>query len=77
MAVVIPLAVLATLIWSFLWLVKKARVTQDDVMDPRKGLAPGRHLPTLSTDMRDFAPLSPAVEAEIDRVRMTPPPGGS
>jgi uncharacterized iron-regulated membrane protein len=76
-AVVIPLVVLATLVWSLRWLVKKARVTQEDVMDAGKGAAPGRHLPALSTDVRDFVPLSPAVETEIDRVRMAPPPGGS
>jgi hypothetical protein len=72
---ILPLAILATTALTLRWLVRKARVTPEDVA-PDKGANAGRHLPALSPDVRDMLPRSAAVDADTAQYQNLMPGGG-
>jgi hypothetical protein len=57
------------------WLIRRAHVTAEDVVDEDEGTPRGRHLPAINPDFRDTNRRSMAVDFEEERVRYTGPHG--
>lgn len=72
-----PLIVLGAVGLSLRWLIRKARTDTDDMIDEAKGATAGRHLPSVSPDVRDLLPRSLAVDADTERYRNALPGGGT
>jgi hypothetical protein len=61
---------------SLRWLMKKARVKAEDVIDEDGNLV-GEALPTLHADVHDAMPLSEDANMDAERLRTTLPGGGA
>jgi hypothetical protein len=75
---IVPLAVLGLIVLGLRWMIRKARVTVEDVSDESKGATAGAHLPSMNPDVRDaVVPRSPAEDADTERFRNALPGGGA
>ena len=71
---IVPLVVLGLIALSLRWLIRKARVTAEDVSDEAKGPTAGAHLPSINPETRDaVVPRSLAVDIETERYRNAGP----
>jgi hypothetical protein len=70
-----PLVVLGAIVLGLRWLMKKASVKADDVIDIDGNLV-GEALPSQHADLHDSAPLSEETNIEAERLRASMPGQG-
>jgi hypothetical protein len=75
MGLAAPLVILAGIVFAVRWLMKKASVKADDVIDDDGNLV-GEALPSLHADLHDSTPLSEETNIEAERLRASMPGQG-
>ena len=75
MTLAAPLLVLGAIVLGLRWLMKKASVKADDVID-EDGNMLGEALPSLHVDVHDSTPLPEETNVEAERLRSSMPGQG-
>lgn len=68
MSLAAPLVVLCAVVLGLRWLLKRASVKAEDVID-EEGELVGEALPAVNPDVHDATPLSSAANMDADRAR--------